>query len=247
MRPKIYGFIAIIIIFIPLKSAWAQTYMSPDRPGIGNGSYVIPFQKTYVESGIEYYNAESNSQVSLGQILVRHGLYPGVELRVLLNSFVVENTAGLRNTGITDPGVGIKASLINDPEHSFRLSGLAEVSAPLGESSFSNDAWVPTVGLLADYGLSPFWSLSSNVTYTAGTGSLDRVWMLSLTPGYSLPIAEVGLYAGYAGFYSAAADEHFAEAGITKHLAPYLQLDLNGGVDMASGNFFVGGGAAVRF
>lgn len=235
-----------VLMLIPHVTLRAQDNLSTDRPGIGNGSYVLETKITYLESGVEYFDTGSLTEVSLGQILFRHGLTDGVELRVLLNSLVIQSSDLVDETGFTDPAVGLKARVWEGER--LRLSGLGEISAPVGASELTADEWVPSFALLADYSLTEYWTLSWNAGYTVGTGGLDDVWLLTVTPGYSVPgNSGVGFYAGYAGFYSGSGDEHFIEGGITKRLQPFLQIDLNGGVDADSGAGFVSSGVVLRF
>lgn len=229
----------------PLK---AQDNISPDRPGLGDGSYVVSPKITYVESGVEYFNVNNLDQFSFGQILFRHGLLQGVELRMLLNSFVVQSFPSNTLSGVPDPGVGIKAYLYDKPYSDIRLSALGNLSIPVGSTDFTTDEWIPSAALLADYSITDYATLSGNLGYTFEVGPFSEVWKLTLTPSYALPgDANIGIYGGYAGFYSEGADEHYIEAGITKHLQSFLQLDVNAGVDVESLGVFVGGGLALKF
>ena len=245
---KLYKFIPALTVLVLLSfgTLLAQNNISPDRPGIANGSYVLEPKMTYLESGVEYFDTGTLTEVSLGQILFRHGLADGVELRVLLNSLVIQNSSLVDETGFTDPAVGLKVKIWEGSD--LRLSGLGEISAPVGASELTADEWVPSFALLADYSITDYWSVSGNFGYTLGTGGLEDVWLLTVTPTITVPgNSGWGLYAGYAGFYSKAGDEHFIEGGITRLLQPFLQIDLNGGVDADSGAGFVGAGVVLRF
>ncbi|MDX1671024.1 MAG: hypothetical protein R3211_01685, partial [Balneolaceae bacterium] len=80
---KLYKFIPALTVLVLLSfgTLLAQNNISPDRPGIANGSYVLEPKMTYLESGVEYFDTGTLTEVSLGQILFRHGLADGVELR----------------------------------------------------------------------------------------------------------------------------------------------------------------------
>lgn len=225
----------------------AQDIISPDRPGLGDGSYILNPKVTYVESGVEYFNVNNLDQFSFGQILFRHGLVQGVELRMLLNSFVVQSFPSTTLTGVPDPGVGIKVNLYDKPYSNIRLSALGNLSIPVGSTDFTSDEWIPTTALLADYNVTEYATFSANLGYTFEVGPFPEVWKLTLTPGYALPgEANLGIYAGYAGFYSEGVNEHFIETGITKHIDSFLQLDLNTGLDVESLGVFFGGGLALK-
>ena len=240
-------FVISLLVLIPLVTQ-AQNAIAPDRPGLGDGSYVVEPRVTYLESGVEYFNVNNLDQFSLGQIVFRHGLVQGVELRMLLNSFVVQSFPSTTLTGVPDPGVGLKFNLLDKPGSDLRLSGLGTLSIPVGSSDFSSDEWIPSVALLGDFSISPYASISGNLGYTFEAGPFPHVWKVTLTPGFALPgDANLGIYGGYAGFYSEGTDEHYVEAGLTKHVKPFLQLDINTGLDLESLGVFFGGGLALKF
>lgn len=49
---------------------------------------------------------------------------------------------------------------------------------------------------------------------------------------------------GYAGFFASGPDRHVVEAGVTFGASSDLQLDANGGIDVDTGDYFVGVGFA---
>ncbi|MGK7371585.1 MAG: hypothetical protein ACNS64_15345, partial [Candidatus Halalkalibacterium sp. M3_1C_030] len=51
----------LLAVYTPLK---AQKNISPDRPGIGDGSYIVQPRVTYLETGIEYFNVDNLDQFS---------------------------------------------------------------------------------------------------------------------------------------------------------------------------------------
>lgn len=231
------------LLFIPVIAAQAQTTFAPDRPGLGDGSYVLHPQVLYLELGIEYDHASVIDQFNFGQIMLRYGLVQNVELRVSLNSYVVEDGPVSNESGFTDPGLGLKFNLFNDPESPLVLSGLVSVSIPAGYSPFTDDNWVPSAALLADYQISNYWSINSNLGYSLNPG----VFMFTLTPGFAIGESNYAGYFGYAAFLSSVDDQQFIEGGITRLVGEYIQLDINGGVDVPSGDFFVGAGFAHQF
>ena len=67
-----------------------------------------------------------------------------------------------------------------------------------------------------------------------------------VTPSFSLGDG-VGAYAGYAGFFAEATDQHIVEAGLTKAVGADTQWDLNAGYDVESERWFLGVGLARRW
>lgn len=238
----------VVIAVIPFINLHAQDSFSPDRPGLGNGSYVLPTGTTYLESGLEYYDGGAVDQFSFGQVMFRRGLMQGVEFRVLLNSFVVETRPiGSNQTGAADPAFGVKFNLYNNTDSYFTLSGLGSVSIPAGYSPYTDNKWHPSATLLGSYQLSEYWSVTSNVGYTFGPGDTPGVVTITVTPGFSIPNSNFSGYFGYAGFISDTADQHFIEAGLTDLITPSIQVDINAGADANSGDAFIGTGFAIRF
>lgn len=247
LTEKVKLFLLVIVLLMVSVPVAAQDAITPDRPGLGDGSSVVNPKTTYLESGVEYFNVNNLDQVSFGQIVFRHGLLQSVELRMLLNSFVVQSFPSTTLTGVPDPGVGLKFKLYDKVGNNLQLSGLTSLSIPVGSTDFTSDEWIPTAALLADYSFTDYATLSANIGYTFEVGPFPEVWKLTITPGYALPgDANIGIYAGYAGFYSEGVNEHFIEAGITKHVASFLQLDVNTGLDVEGLGVFVGGGLALK-
>lgn len=64
------------------------------------------------------------------------------------------------------------------------------------------------------------------------------------TPAVSLGLGW-GVYAGWAGFFSDTGDTHFGEGGVTYLASDHLQLDVNGGWNVDTDDWFLGAGFAV--
>ncbi|MDR8394328.1 transporter [Aliifodinibius sp. S!AR15-10] len=233
---------------LPFTTTRAQPNFVPDRPGLGDGSYILQPKITYLESGFEYFEGGAVDQFSLGQVLFRHGLVPGVEMRVQVNSFIIETRPLDNETGVPDPGLGLKFDLLDQQDSCFQLSGMGSVSVPAGYSPFTDDRWHPSAKLIADYDLTEgcCWTFNSNLGYTLGPGETS-ITTITFTPGFAIPETNYGGYFGYAGFLKEQNSEHFVEAGLTRMVDHALQLDINTGYDLNNGNSFVGLGLAVRF
>ncbi len=173
---------------------------------------------------------------------------PYVELQTLVNSFVVSRSPGESSEGFEDLSFGIKVPVFAPEDGHLRISTLATLSLPTGSRFLTSDEAIPAATLLLDRTLFERWSLSANLGYTAGPGAQRDILSVTLTPSVSLPGgANLGTYAGYAGFFASGRDRHVVEAGLTVGATADLQLDVNGGLDMESGNYFVGIGFARRW
>lgn len=240
-------FVWAAFFFIPVVAIQAQSTFAPDRPGLGDGSHVAQKGALYIELGARYYEGGVVDQFNLGQIMLRYGVMPNVELRLSLNSFVIETSSAANKSGLSDPSLGVKFYLYHNAESSLTLSGLASVTIPTGYTSFTGNSWIPSAALIADYQLSGHWSINANLGYTLNPGAGPDQLMFTFTPGFTIGDSNYGAYFGYAAFLTSAEDQHFIEAGITRVIGKDLQLDINGGIDVSSGDVFVGAGIALRF
>lgn len=237
-----------------MSAAIAQTY-SPDRPGIGNGSYITPANMLGIEAGIDFtvnsdgQQSNSSQQVNIGQLLIRYGITDKLEARVNLGSYSSAEVSliGAEETrnGFQDISLGAKYNFISGTGNP-NVSALAEVSLPSGDDAFSSGEVVPSLGILADHAINEEWSVSSNLGYNFGVDELDDSWLFTLTSGFSIG-TNMGTYVGYAGVYDGNANQHWVEGGVTFGLESGVQLDANLGYETEGDIFFIGAGFAQGF
>jgi len=237
----------ILRLFFGFNLVQAQNY-SPDRPGIGNGSFITPQGILGFEAGVQFSNTDLNKQFDVGQLVLRYGISEKLEFRALLGSFTTvedEQFGGSTSyTGIQDMGVGFKYNLFSGDASS--LSALAEISLPFGTEEFTNDETVPSIGVLADHALNEKVNISSNLGYSFDVGNVDDSWLFTLTPGFWISDNMNG-YFGYAGNYYGNFEQHWVEGGITYGLESGAQLDLNFGYDTENEIAFIGIGFAKGY
>lgn len=237
----------ILLLFFGFNLVQAQNY-SPDRPGIGNGSFIIPQGMLGFEAGVQFSNTDLNKQFDVGQLVLRYGINEKLEFRALLGSFTTvdaEQIGGSTSyTGIQDMGVGFKYNLYRGDAST--LSALAEVSLPFGTEEFTSDETVPSIGVLADHALNESLSISSNLGYSFSVGNVNDSWLFTLTPGFMISESMNG-YFGYAGNYYGNFEQHWVEGGVTYGLESGTQLDLNFGYDTENEIAFIGIGFAKSF
>lgn len=238
----------LALLHLPGAGLLAQNHIVADRPGLGTGSFVVPPSVLQFEAGAQYANVAGSSFYSFGQFLLRFGLRERLEIQGLGNSLEVRRGKGLDREGFQDLGVGAKLNLLARGPREANLSLQAQVAFPSGDEEFSEGTTASTVSLLADLTLSPAVGLGANLGASGLVGDAEDRLFLTLTPSASLPgRTPLDVYGGYAGFFADSGDLHYAEGGITWLLNPDLQLDLNGGVELTSGDPFVGVGLATRW
>ena len=135
------------------------------------------------------------------------------------------------------------------PGDAWSWSLLGSVLFPTGGTPFTADAVVPALTLLADLAVAEAFGLAINVGSSGFASDAGDQVSLIVTPSMSLPgDRPLAIFAGYAGYYASGdADLHFAEAGLTWLRGSDLQLDLNAGVEVDTGVYFVGIGVARRW
>jgi hypothetical protein len=233
---------AFLFLLIPFTST-AQDFV-PDRPGIGNGSFITPTGILGVETGASLTGGNDVTQTDLGQILMRYGVTGKLELRALLNSYSIVSFNDENESGFQDIGLGLKWNLISGGQ--ARLSALAEVSLPTGSEFFTADQTIPLFGLITDISLGTYSGVSVNLNYTPSVSDVERSWLLTVTPGFSIPSnSAVSVYAGYAGrFNEISPDLSFLEAGLAFTNENGVQFDLNSGYELEFETYFIGAGVA---
>ncbi|MGI9174479.1 MAG: transporter [Rhodothermales bacterium] len=227
----------------------AQT-ISADRPGFGDGTSTVAPGRLQVEGGYAFSKAGAVEQQEIGQALIRVGLSSQVEVRIALNSYVIQQEPGeLEGTG--DFGFGLKANLLDGSSRGLpNLAALASTTLPRPDAPFGSDVWSQTFKLAADWSITESAAISANAGYATSDGLVSALHpLLTLSLGTTLPGTEVGAYAGYARFDQEDGAEDWVEAGLTYLLGPSTQIDVNGAyrVDDNTDRFFVGAGIAQRF
>ncbi|SMO83660.1 transporter [Gracilimonas mengyeensis] len=230
----------------------AQTY-SPDRPGIGNGSSITPERMLGVEAGIEFTDSEISNRLDIGQVLLRYGIIDKLELRAALNSYTRVNveTSFFSDSysGFNDMDIGAKYNFISKTENHPSVSGMAELTLPVGSDRFSSGDISSTLTVLSDYDLNDMWSVSSNLGYWFNPEVANAdYWTFTFTPSFTIPNNEdIAGYFGYAGLYYEGGSTNWLETGVTYTLAGNTQLDVNFGYESDAEVFFIGAGYAQGF
>lgn len=240
-----------VLFIIGLNIVQAQNF-SPDRPGIGNGSFITPENMLGLEAGAQFSTNDFVNGFSIGQLLLRYGIEENLELRATLGSYTSSTVTLLggerTDSGIQDMAIGAKYNFLSG-EGRPNVSGLFNLSLPVGADAFTNDEFVPALGVLADHSLNDMWGISSNLGYNFGVGDLDDSWLFTLTPGFSIPSRDsIAGYFGYAGMYFGEGfNQHWLEAGGIYVLDEGAQLDVNLGYETEGETFFIGAGFAKGF
>lgn len=242
------GCFAAILLAGGATAVAAQSPITPDRPGIGSGATVLAPGLVQLEAGASFSSTDGIDQYAVGEVLVRAGVQ-GVEVQLFGNSFVVQRseTPGFRDEeGFQDAGVGLKVPVVRGAGDRLNLSLQGLLTAPTGGELFTADEWVGALNALADVTLSDRAGVSVNLGVEEGAGALGETYSVIVTPGLALGDG-IGIYGGWAGFFSDAGDIDYGEAGLTYLASDDVQIDVNGGWGLGSDEWFVGAGVAMRW
>jgi len=214
----------------------AQT-IAGDRPGFGDGSAIVPAGRFQVESGYAYTEGGPIDQHSIGQLLVRVGVAPRVELRGGFNSYVVKR--GLSHaSGFEDFSVGGKVNLLPGdgmPLGEPTVTAIVSASLPTGNDRFSSHLVRPQTKLAIDWGLSESASLSVNAGYDFTFKNADSNQLFTYVAlGSSIPGTHgFGVFAGlYSRFPHSGNALHDIDGGFTFLPSRSTQLDVSLGVGL---------------
>lgn len=117
--------------------------LSTDRPGFSDGSNLVAPGVVQFEGGFFRTQVGSNVATSLGDGLLRIGLDPRFELRIIGVSYGFASGA----EQWLDPSVGFKVRLAQTPHAEVTLVG--QTTVPVGEGALRSNEWNPTIKLAA--------------------------------------------------------------------------------------------------
>ncbi len=226
--------------------------IAADRPGLGDGSALMGARQVQVEAGYAYSSVGAVRRHALGAVLVRYGLGDRVEVRGLLNSYVVQPRPE-EASGFEDAGIGLKIAVAPGDGRPLGVPSLTLVLTamlPTGTAPFGEDDVRSGIKLASDWALTSAQALSLNLSYARQPGP-DAV-DLTASIGTSVPGTDgIGAFVGYGGSFPAGEvgdPVHYMEAGLTYLPDLDTQLDINGGLGLngITPDFYIGFGVARR-
>lgn len=187
---------------------------------------------------------------------MRIGLVPRIELRIGLNSFVVESRPGNDESGFEDSFIGAKIRLVGPGSSASPLRPAVAVllgtQLPTGEDGLGSDGIGPggTVALAWDLGR---WvALGSNVGLASLEQDGERFEQVSASASVGVGLAErLGAYVELFGFSKqgpGGSEDIFVNGGLTFLASTDLQFDARTGfgLDDSAPDYFVGAGFVWR-
>lgn len=228
-----------------------------DRPDFTESTQTVPRGYTQVEVGGTGRRESDVTSASIGEVLVRAGVAPRIELRLTLPSLATERSTSSTAHGLDDAGLGVKLALHTGPEAPGSLepsvSLLIGTSLPTGSNLFGSSRALPEMKFLASWTITERVGFASNVNWARAedSGAPHDEW--SGSGSFSLALsARVGSYAEYFVFGDRASiwrRRDYLNGGLTYLVHDALQLDARAGVridGVGDGGFF-GLGVSRRF
>lgn len=229
---------ALWLLLLAALPATAQ--IASDRPGFGDGSAVMAPNRFQVETGYAFSDGGAVDRHAIGQVLLRLGVAPGVELRGAINSYVVTRGA-VDESGFEDVSVGAKVNLVagdGAPLGRPNVTLIAAAALPTGSDAFSGGVVAPQAKLALDWGLSGSTALSVNAGYAFTFEDADaNQFFTYVALGTAVPgAAGLGAFAGLYSLFPHTGDSaHGLDGGLTFLPAPDTQLDVSVGLGLTAG------------
>jgi hypothetical protein len=231
------------LLLFPLLAAVAQAQapvLATDRPDFTESGLVVPRDHVQVEGGLTWTRYGEDDVVSGPELLLRYTPLPRFELRLGLPDYTAAELA----SGWGDVTFGAKVQL--GPAEGWDLAVIAATSLPTGGDAFGSDAPAPEVLVTAGGAFVPGVELGTQVSAARSDGAF--LFGTTIVGGTDLSarvgaFLELALEAPETG--PAALLLHH---GYTFALAPFLQLDVHGGVGLtdAAPDVLLGTGLSVR-
>ena len=241
---SVFRFLVLALLCVSAASAQSLPDLVTDRPDFTESAVVVPLGHVQVEAGVTVVFDDDAEVISGPELLVRWTPLEHLELRFGAPDYL--GGSGLRNAGLGDPSLGIKAQF--GPLNDWDLGAIATISIPVGDDAFSTNSVDPELILTAGRDLSAWSSLGGQVQ-AARDGSAN-VWTLGGTVVLGFVLGDrVGTFVEIAS----SAPENSASATILHHGYTLLagrnvQFDVHGGLGLtdAAPDYLVGAGLSVR-
>lgn len=214
-----------------------------DRPDVTNGPGTLEPGRWQFEAGATRVGNGGAWTATCGEGLLRRGVAPGFEVRLLLPSWNSGSPGAERGMG--DAGAGAKWTVPGGSD-AFTAGLVGDVILPTGAPDVSAGTTGADLAFAADIGLGPRADLALNV---GGSHQADaNALLLSGSCGVDLG-GGFGTWGEWAALRSDGAFLHTFDTGLTYKVTPDLQLDARvaAGAGASSGDFTVGAGFAVRW
>lgn len=142
----------LVVMMLVAQGAFAQAPIvdpnSPpiqtDRPSFTAGAALVPQRSLQIEAGAKRTSSSSERKLEWGQVLLRYGLIPEIELRLGTNSYNKIDQADSQQQGLEDTTIAAKFRLLGEAQGVRpAVSLLPGITLPSGHSSVSTNDVIP--------------------------------------------------------------------------------------------------------
>jgi hypothetical protein len=215
--------------------------ISPNRPGLAEGTGTVGAGVLQVESGYSYARTDAERRHSIGEAVVRYGIGARTEVRLGLNSYTLQRTDHAWAGGVEDAAVDVVLHLAEGNRHPLLPDAAVILGStlPTGGTAWGSTHAGPSGLLALEWPLAGGIGLASNAGYSYDP--LARRW----TPGalHSVALkravrAQLRGFADYTLLTSLSGDEsrtHHFTLGLGYEIGSDLLLDLWSGAAFRDG------------
>lgn len=232
----------IVVMLLLIPSVWHVAFaqsgdfsFTADRPGVATGTDVLNKGLFQWEVGAAYDRTDNDDAVMHGYTfcnsLFRYGLTNTAELRLELNG-VYEHSKGSDRTGLAPVIVGTKVKLYDSDNWLPTTSLLATLALPLGTKGFRPNNVAPSLYLLFANNLTEKLCLDYNVGLEWDGEDAGQTVFAAACLGYSFNDTFGAFVESYNYFPRHGKAEWNADCGVTVQVAPRVQLDLSGAMNL---------------
>jgi hypothetical protein len=226
-----------------------------DRPTFGASAEAVTPGQIQLEAGYTHERVEETTAHYIGELLGRFGVARNFELRLGLNSFIIEDLPGQDATNdFENIALGLKWKLVENRGVVPATALLITLDLPIGLEGIDNKPIEPAATAALGWGLSSVFSLGSNIGYRRlrGDNKSFNQWLGSL----SLAAALSSRWNAFVEAFGFDRDDEaildsvsFWNTGLTFLINANLQFDARYGRGMngRGTDWFAGAGIVVRW
>jgi hypothetical protein len=246
--------LALVVLSVgPLSAQGIEEPLVTDRPDFTESASAVAPGQIQLEAGYTFTHSDDTDEHTLGEVLLRVGLWNRVEGRIGVNSIAWVDSPSGDDAGLEDPSLGLKVVLAEAWGRWPAIAILVGSTVPVGDDDVAEDAWQPGVTGAFAWDLSERLGLGANVGYTYASEAGERFDQGSATVALGVGLTErTGAYVEAFTIFPAgeeAGDDVTLNGGITYLVSNDFQLDARIGVGLADDapDVFVGFGVARRW
>lgn len=209
----IYHLLFIFSLFISANSAIAQVEsINTDRPDQSDGVYTIPKNTFQLENGITVAK-----QKVINNLMLRYGLTPSTEIRLLLDV-----GKEFENKGLLPISLSFKQRIIEQKEIIPTMTLVGYVAfEQLASKDFKGNKLPFEIKMAFENEINDKFSIG----YNLGTSNQFKNLNLSAALGYNIT-DKISTFVEYFSTLSKNGNEHNIDTGIMYVINPKLQIDI---------------------